>query len=82
MVEPGTASEISKLSIQLSAVFAVIGVGLLYACIAIASAPDTIKVLWASGLSLAVALTFLIIWTIAGDMAREGDRMARRKTMP
>jgi hypothetical protein len=79
MTESDTAAQISKVAIQLSTAFAVVGIGLLYLYILISPAPDTVKVLWASGLSIAVALTFLIIWTIARDVMKESDRMARRR---
>jgi len=73
MVEKETAAQLSKMSIQMAEVFAVIGVGLMYLYIAIAEVPDTTKVLWASGLSLGVAFTFLIIWTFARDLVRQRD---------
>ena len=80
MADTGTAAQLSKVAIQLSATFAVVGIGLLYLYIMISSAPDTVKVLWASGLSIAVALTFLVIWTIARDVLKENDRLTRRRT--
>jgi len=80
MADTGTAARLSKVAIQLSAMFAVVGIGLLYLYIMISSAPDTVKVLWASGLSIAVALTFLVIWTIARDVLKENDRLTRRRT--
>lgn len=80
MTDTGTAAEISKIAIQLSAAFAVVGIGLLYIYILISTAPETTKVLWASGLSIAVALTFLVIWTIARDVMKESDRLSRRRT--
>jgi len=73
MVEKETAAQLSKMSIQMAGVFTVIGVGLMYLYIAIAEVPDTTKVLWASGLSLGVAFTFLIIWTFARDLVRQRD---------
>jgi uncharacterized protein with GYD domain len=80
MVEKETAAQLSKMSIQMAEVFAVIGVGLMYLYIAIAEVPDTTKVLWASGLSLGVAFTFLIIWTFARDLVRQRD--SQKKPMP
>jgi hypothetical protein len=80
MADTGTAAQLSKVAIQLSAAFAVVGIGLLYVYIMISSAPETMKVLWASGLSIAVALTFLVIWTIARDVMKENDRLTRRRT--
>ena len=82
MVEIGTVSEVSKLSIQLSGVFAIIGIGLMYLYIVVTDAPDTTKVLWASALSLGVAFTFLVIWTISRDTLRNFEREQRRKMMP
>ncbi len=80
MADTSNAAHLSKVAIQLSAAFAVVGIGLLYVYIMISSAPDTVKVLWASGLSIAVALTFLVIWTIGKDAMKENDRLARRRT--
>ena len=82
MVETQTANEVSRMSIQLSMVFAVIGVSLLYLAIAISDASETVKILWASGLSLTMAFTFLIIWTMARDSMRVHEREARRRTSP
>lgn len=72
----------SKLSIQLSGVFAVVGIGLMYLYIGISDAADTTKVLWASTLSLAVAFIFLVIWTISRDTIRSFEREQKRKMMP
>ena len=80
MVEKETAAQASKMSIQMAGVFAVVGVGLMYLYIAIAEVPDTTKVLWASGLSLGVAFTFLVIWTFARDLVKQRD--SQRKPMP
>jgi len=80
MVEKETAAQLSKMSIQMAGVFAVIGVGLMYLYIAIAEVPDTTKILWASGLSLGVAFVFLIIWTFARDLVRQRD--SQKKPMP
>jgi len=71
MVEKTTATQVSKMSIQMAGVFAVVGVGLMYLYIGIADVPNTTKVLWASGLSMGVAFTFLVIWTFARDLARQ-----------
>jgi len=71
MVEKETAVQVSKMSIQMAGVFAVVGVALMYLYIAIAEVPDTTKVLWASGLSLGVAVIFLIIWTLSRDFAKQ-----------
>lgn len=80
MVEKETAAQASKMSIQMAGVFAVVGVGLMYLYIAIAEVPDTTKVLWASGLSLGVAFTFLVIWTFARDLVKQRD--SQKKPMP
>lgn len=82
MIESSNVAQMSRLSIQLSVIFAVIGVGLLYLYIAISSVPDTTKILWASGLSIGVAFTFLVVWTIARDIMKESDRFTKRKSMP
>jgi hypothetical protein len=79
MVEVETASQICRVSIQLSAVFAVIGVGLLYLAIAISSASIEMKVLWASALSMGVAFAFAIVWTMARDAIRARELEIRRK---
>lgn len=79
MVEPGTVAEVSNLSIRFSAVFAIIGIGLLYLYIAISDVSSQVKVLWASGLSIAVAAVFLVIWTIARDVLRDRERELKRK---
>jgi len=73
MVEKETATQVSGMSIWMAGVFAVIGVSLMYVYIAISDVPDTTKVLWASGLSLGVAFTFLIIWTLARDYVRQRE---------
>lgn len=78
MVEKETAAQLSKMSIQMAGVFAVIGVGLMYLYIAIAEVPETTKILWASGLSLGVAFTFLIIWTFARDLVRQRDSQKKQ----
>lgn len=82
MVETQTAGEVSRMAIQFSMVFAIIGVSLLYLAIAISDASEMVKVLWASGLSLTMAFTFLIIWTMARDSMRVREREFRRKTSP
>ena len=82
MVEIGTVSEVSKLSIQLSGIFAVVGIGLMYLYVGMSDAADTTKVLWASTLSLAVAFIFLVIWTISRDTIRSFEREQKRKMMP
>jgi len=73
MVEKETAAQVSGMSIQMAGIFAVIGVGLMYIYIAIADVPDTTKVLWASGLSLGVAFTFLMIWVLARDSVKQRE---------
>jgi len=78
MVEATTVSEMSRLSIQLAGVFTVVGIGLMYLYIAISDASTETKILWASALSLAVAFTFLIIWTIARDYVRQLEQIKRR----
>jgi preprotein translocase subunit SecG len=78
MVEIGTVSGISKLSIWLSGAFAVISIGLMYMYIAIADASTPQKVLWAAGLSVAVAVIFLISWTLARDVVRQKEREMKR----
>jgi len=79
MVEAGTVAEVSNISIRFSAAFAIIGIGLLYLYIAISDVSSQIKVLWASGLSIAVAAVFLVIWTIARDVLRDRERELKRK---
>jgi uncharacterized membrane protein YhaH (DUF805 family) len=82
MVEVQTANEVSRLSIQLSAIFSVIGVALLYVAIAISDASMTMKIIWASGLSLTVAFVFLIIWTMARDTMRAMERELKKRASP
>lgn len=79
MVEIETVSQVSRMSIQMAGVFAVVGIGLMYLYIAISDVANTTKVLWASALSLGVAFTFLVIWTIARDTVRQREREAQRK---
>lgn len=74
MVEKETMSQISNMSIRMAGVFAVVGVALMYLYIAISDVPDTTKVLWASGLSLGVAVTFLIIWNLARDYVKPREQ--------
>ena len=79
MVEARTVAEVSNISIRFSAAFAIVGIGLLYLYVAISDVSSQIKVLWASGLSIAVAAVFLVIWTIARDVLRERERELKRK---
>jgi hypothetical protein len=80
MVEAGTAAQLSKISIQLTEVFTVVGVGLLYLTILISSAPDDMKLLWASALSLTLAVIFLIVWAMARDFMKQ--RETQKKISP
>ena len=80
MVESGTVAEVSRMSIMFAAVFTVVGIGLLYLYIAIADVSSGTKILWASGLSLGVAVTSLIIWTLSKDFGK--SREAQRKISP
>jgi energy-coupling factor transporter transmembrane protein EcfT len=82
MVEPGTISEINKISIRLSAAFAIIGIGLMYLYIVVTDASMPTKVLWSSALSLAVAFTFLVVWSIARDSLRQREREVNRVRSP
>lgn len=79
MVETETASQVCKLSIQLSAAFAVIGIGLLYLAIAISDASLDMKVIWASALSMGVAVAFAMVWAMARDSIRAKEFELRRK---
>lgn len=79
MVEASTVSEITRLSIRLSAAFTVIGIGLLYVYIAVTDASTPTKLLWSAALSLGVAIVFLVTWTIARDVIKDQEREARRK---
>ncbi|UCE91219.1 MAG: hypothetical protein JSV90_07330 [Methanobacteriota archaeon] len=79
MVEAGTVAELSRVSIRISAVFAVIGVGLLYLYIGVSDAATPIKVLWSAALSLGVAIVFLVAWTMARDALKTHAREALRK---
>jgi hypothetical protein len=82
MVETRTVSEITSISIRLSAVFAVVGIGLMYLYIAVTDASAPTKVLWSSTLSLGVAFTFLVIWSIARDSLRQREREMKRIQSP
>lgn len=82
MVETQTARQISRVSILFASAFAVMGIGLLYLYIVISSVPETVKVLWASGLSIVVAFLFAIVWTMARDSEKQADREARRRQAP
>jgi hypothetical protein len=79
MVEIGTVSELSKVSIRISAAFAIVGVGLLYIYIGVTDASNPVKVLWSAALSLGVAVVFLIAWTMARDALKTYEREAKRK---
>jgi hypothetical protein len=79
MVEAETAYQISSMSIRLSGLFAVVGIALMYIYIGVTDASAPVKVLWASALSLAVAITFLVIWTLAKDALREKERESKKK---
>ena len=78
MVEIGTVSEIAKISIRFSAAFAVLGIALTYLYIGLTDASNPMKVLWAAGLSLGVAVAFLIMWTMSRDIIRDRDRELKR----
>lgn len=82
MAGVGTAVQVSKMSMIFSSAFAVLGIGLLYMAIMMSEASDEMKVLWASGLSLAVAFVFLMVWTMAKDSIRTYEREMRRKISP
>lgn len=79
MVEVETASQVSRLSIQLSAAFALISAGLLYLAIAISDAPLEMKVIWASALSMGIAVAFAVVWTMARDSIRARELELKRK---
>jgi len=78
MVEVGTVAGLSKLSIWLSGIFAVLSIGLMYLYIAMVDASGPQKVLWAAGLSIVVAFVFLVSWSIARDIVRAKERELRR----
>ena len=82
MVQTETIGEVTKISIRLSAASAILGIGLLYVYIALADTSVQTKVLWASVLSLGVALVSIIIWTMARDsmVAAEIEQRQRGKT--
>jgi membrane protein CcdC involved in cytochrome C biogenesis len=82
MAGVGTAAQVSKMSMMFSAAFAVIGIGLLYLAIMISDASDETKVIWASGLSLAVAFVFLLVWSMAKDSIKTYERELKRKISP
>jgi len=79
MVEQSTVAGLSQLSIWMSGAFAVFSIGLLYLYIAITDASGPQKVLWAAGLSMAVAFVFLVSWTLARDVVRAKEREQRRQ---
>ena len=79
MVEAETAYQISSMSIRLSGLFAVVGIALMYVYIGVTDASAPVKILWASALSLAVAITFLVMWTLARDALREKERESKKK---
>ena len=79
MVEEETAAMVSRMAFLLSTVFAIVGIGLLYLAIVISDASMITKIIWASGLSLAVATAFLMVWTMASDAARQQDWDAKQR---
>jgi hypothetical protein len=79
MVEIGTVAELSKVSVRISAAFAIIGVGLLYLYIAVSDTSTAVKVLWSAALSLGMAIIFLVAWTMARDALKTHEREALRK---
>jgi hypothetical protein len=81
MVDSGAASQVAKMSIQLTGAFTIVGTALLYLYIAISDATNQTKVLWASGLTLSLAFIFLIIWTLARDWTKR-DREPQKKVSP
>lgn len=82
MVDSGIAAQASKMSIQLTGAFTVLGTGLLYLYIAISDVDNQTKVLWASVLSLVLAVIFLIIWSLAKDLAKPKERGPQQKISP
>jgi hypothetical protein len=78
MVEIGTVSEIARITIRLSAAFAVLGVALTYLYIILTDASNPMKVLWSAALSLGVAVVFLIMWTMSRDVIRDRERELKR----
>lgn len=76
MVASETASHVCELSVQLSIGFTLVGVGLLYLAIAVADASIETRIVWASGLSLAVG--FALVWTMARDALRTMEEGQRR----
>jgi len=73
MAKGEVATQVSSLSIRLSAVFTVLGIGMLYLYIAVSAVPETVKILWAGGLSIVLAVIFLIVWTLSVDLIRQRD---------
>lgn len=82
MVEVRTVAEISRMSIWFCGIFAVIGITLTYIYIAISDVSGPVKVLQCAGLSMGVAIAFLIIWVFARDFAVQRERELKRKQMP
>lgn len=80
MVEEETAAMVSRMAFLASTVFAFVGIGLLYLAIVISDASVLTKIIWASGLSLAVATTFLMVWTMASDATRQQEWDAKNKS--
>lgn len=78
MVETGATVTVSRIAIQLSVTFAIVGIALLYLAIAITDASEPVKVLWASGLSLTLATVFLMVWSMARDASRQQNYVAGR----
>ncbi len=82
MANSGASAQVAKMSIQLVAVFTLIGTALLYLYIAISEESSQTKVLWASGLTLTLAFIFLVVWTLARDWAKPGAREPKMKVSP
>jgi len=80
MVEAENTRMISRMAIQFSMAFAILGIGLLYLAILISDADVITKVIWASGLSLTVAAVFLIVWAMAMDSVRQQDWEMRQRS--
>jgi hypothetical protein len=82
MVEPVAVTALSRLSLWLSGVFAVIGIGMMFLYIGVTEASMPMKILWSGTLSLGVAMTFLVAWVIARDVVRDKERETKRKQVP
>ena len=81
MVEGRSKASVSGMAIQLSLVFGILGVGLLYLAILISDASNLMKIVWASGLSLGVATAILLVRAMLMDVETQRELEQKQRSV-